>query len=485
MQHNLSDNDRVLLSAYVDGELSAIERQRVEQMLAGSPEAQSYVGDLRALNGLSSAAFPTISLGSAAIGSGSMGKLSGSAIKVAAQKAVLTKGFFGGMWGLAGVATASVVVVAGVALSLKPLPPSSSITETPKAQTSFSSSRSVVATPAMDIDSNSVIVPRITPVELVKFAVKGTLPIDSKRDCYIRLAAGEDLQGGVHEDLNDLDRDLQNFDWHQCKGLDSMQEVVRTAFLNYSGDRIAIRKDIGDLRLKVLKNLELQVAPQFPERTRQQLRIARRKIEAAHLIKVDDQSDDVDQDVDEGEVPYILIQNEQLEGQQFKREIRIPANAFITNGDGHVVVVGGRTLNELRESIESPGLLPSPPSVPQRFFYPEKRQASGASAGTNQPRKNKEPESTPSIQQTPPLHRDEDKQENPPESDAIRQRETPRVIDLDSLMGRARESIDRARNILEDIDVQIELKKGHDGESRSGSGEAEGSIAPDTQGKQE
>src|SRR6478672_1557469 len=110
MQYTLSDNDRVLLSAYFDGELSSTEQLKVEEFLAGSAEAQNYLNDLRALNGLSIAAFPVISIGSTSLGTGAAGKLSGSAIKIAAQKTVVAKGFLGGMWGLAGVATTAVAV---------------------------------------------------------------------------------------------------------------------------------------------------------------------------------------------------------------------------------------------------------------------------------------------------------------------------------------------------------------------------------------
>jgi hypothetical protein len=462
----------MLLSAYVDGELSSIEQRRVEEMLAGSAEAQSYVGDLRALNGLSSAAFPAVSIGSAAIGTGVTAKLSGSAIKIAAQKAALSKGFLGGIWGLTGVATAAVAVVAGVTLSLKSVAPSAGKINPTMVREHTGSSPVMAATPAVGLDTSSVIVPRMTPVELVKFAVKGTLPIDSKRDRYIRLVSGDESSGMQREELNALEHDLRNFDWNQIKGLDSIQEVVRTALLNYSGDRLAIRKDIGDLRLRVLKSLELQVASQLPEKTRQQWRIVRRKIEDAHPAEADDDMED--RDLDEGAgTQFYLIDKEWSQGRELRQEIPIPMNAFVPSGNGRVVIVGVKKLNELREKIESPVLIPSPPPVPQRIFIRGRveRSRTAPGAGANGPGAPSEVKPGPTVPPVDPVGTsDDENQQESQKMDTPPTRDIPRVVDLDSLLGAARQSLERARTILEHVDVRIRVEKDRSTETQSRSG---------------
>ncbi|MBC8144496.1 MAG: hypothetical protein H7X80_02855, partial [bacterium] len=71
MTTTLTDIERTLLSAYRDGELSSTERVQAETLLATSPVAREYLGDLQSLNDFSHAAFPAAATGGMGAGFGS------------------------------------------------------------------------------------------------------------------------------------------------------------------------------------------------------------------------------------------------------------------------------------------------------------------------------------------------------------------------------------------------------------------------------
>ncbi|MBS1913114.1 MAG: hypothetical protein JST22_14090 [Bacteroidetes bacterium] len=278
MNYTLNDNERTLLSAFMDGELSSADIQTVDALLARSAEARQYLDELRTVGALSGSALAV----PVAAGSGSLGataKLTGSAIQAAAKRATLLKGAATGSWGLAGTVGALAVAAVGVAVMLKNPPEPESRHAAQIAGTSRPAQTPMV--PVSLLDTSNLIVPPMNKSDLVRFAIDGTLPIDAGRKRFLTLApkGNDSLAVTVHARPSSVGEHeyaaLQALPQHM---LDSLQSVVRTAVLN-SKRGIALRSDISTLRLNLIRTLE-QHAPALSSQVRRDLDRARTELTA-------------------------------------------------------------------------------------------------------------------------------------------------------------------------------------------------------------
>ena len=269
-----------MLSAYLDGELTAAERQQAERLLESSDGARAYLRDLRAINSVEMGAFPTIPAGLAAGGAIAGGKLTASAIKSAAAKGQgigsLTSG-----WGFAGLAAAAALVVAGYNFLGDSVdkPVETRVASAPV----VAPATSQAPLPVLDVDSSSFVIPAMTPSELLDFAVEGTLPIDSERERFITvLPNGENaLAVSMHgADVRRVDY-AEDIPVTGLRRLDSVHQMVRTALVPYSRNSIAVRSDLPLLRLQVLEQLS-ESLPAMSAEVRQEIERARTELQAAH-----------------------------------------------------------------------------------------------------------------------------------------------------------------------------------------------------------
>jgi hypothetical protein len=293
MQQRLPDIERTLLSAYIDGELSASERQDVERLLESSDGARAYLRELRADNIAAGEAFPALPAGIASAGAMGSGKLTAAAIRSAAMKGTIGNGSLSGIWSMSGLATAAALVVAG--FNYLSMPAGSPITEpiAPAPQITRVAPAPVRPLPVLDVDTSSFIIPAMTRSELIDFAVQGTLPIDEKRNCFITVTQNSDdaLAVSVHPaaDVSHarIVDDIVNAGTHR---LDSVHQIVRTALIPYAKNSIAVRSDLPMLRLQVLEELAEsaeRIPPQVRkelERVRIELRDAGREAEHAREV---------------------------------------------------------------------------------------------------------------------------------------------------------------------------------------------------------
>jgi hypothetical protein len=247
MTTRLTDNERSLLSAYRDGEVSGGEKAQAERLLEASQEAREYLHDLRSLNQISNAVFPAVSASAVGVGMGS--KLTSSAIQSAAHGATHTGASIG--WGWIGLAAAAATTVAVLTATLGDDDASSA----PRAAVS---APTVGVTPAgLEVDSSALLVPAITNQELIDFAMTGQLPIDSSRECYLTVAPKQgELAIEVHTAPKSVSAELQRIDLGAVPGIDSIERAIRTSLLQSSGKGIAVRADLPTLRLRVLAELE-------------------------------------------------------------------------------------------------------------------------------------------------------------------------------------------------------------------------------------
>src|SRR5687768_16601770 len=105
----LTDIERTLLSAYRDGELSDTEKAAAEKLLAASSDAREYLSDLRSLNEISRAMFPSSPAGGTDTGFGS--NITGAAIQSAARTG---RGAFGRGRSAIGAGAVAVAIIAFV-----------------------------------------------------------------------------------------------------------------------------------------------------------------------------------------------------------------------------------------------------------------------------------------------------------------------------------------------------------------------------------
>lgn len=283
MTYKLSDNERTLLSAYMDGELLPEELREAEQLLARSGDASAYLKELRAVHALSGG---TLAASCVVDGTSTMlaAKLSGKAIEAAAGRAVLAKTTMAGTWGVAGVVGTVAAVVAGIVLwAGSPDPGSSGDVAGKRPGATVQTMMQPQAQQSIAMDTSSLLVPPMTPSDLLTFAVDGTLPIDTKGGRYITMGPsnGHALSVEMHDKTpRNLAEQLPSLDGSALAILDSIQRVVRTSLLQCSNERIALRTDMPSLRLGVIRSLE-KAAPHLPSQLREQLDRSRTVLMAA------------------------------------------------------------------------------------------------------------------------------------------------------------------------------------------------------------
>lgn len=274
MTYKLSDNERTLLSAYMDGELPPKEMREAEQLLARSEDASAYLKELRAVHALSGGTLAAACAVDGAAGTMLAEKLTGKAIEAAAGRAVVAKTAAAGTWGVAGVVGTVAAVVAGVALFVgSPDPGSPDDTGAKRPEAIVQTMVPPAVQQSLDIDTSNLLVPPMTPSDLLTFAVDGTLPIDTKGGRYITMEpSGEHaLSVEMHAKTpKSMAAELPSLDGTALAMLDSIQRVVRTSLLQYSNERIALRADMPSLRLGVIRSLE-KAAPHLPTQLREKL----------------------------------------------------------------------------------------------------------------------------------------------------------------------------------------------------------------------
>ncbi len=290
IQHSLTDNQRTLLSAYHDGELSGTEQTLVEDLLASSQDARAYLDDLQAVNRLSLDAFPAVTSTGEFSGATVSTKLSAEAIKTAAEKAALAKGTVTGSWAVTGLVSVTAAVVTGAVLLFSggPSTDNGSISD-PLPLTSPAPANAVpelagtIVSPPV-LDSSNLMVPPMTPDDLVRFAVNGILPIGAERTHYITVDETDNESNPQQlETAESLPTPLFGFDFAGQFTFDSLQSILRTSLLQYSEEDIAVRSDLPELRMQLID--QLQELKQLPAQTKQQLHEIRRRIELQQLPK--------------------------------------------------------------------------------------------------------------------------------------------------------------------------------------------------------
>lgn len=369
MSHRLSDSDRTLLSAFMDGELNAGEIRDAEQLLGSSEEARTYLGQLRAVRSFSVQAFPAVPIGAATGTAAAAGKLTASAISAAAKKSAIAKGFIFGPWSTFGVVAAAASIAVGVTVAMnggggakqhsEVIHPAASVVQA-----------AALASP-VSVDTNALIVPPMTPAEVVRFAVNGTLPIDSKRKQYLTLAAhGQDsMVVALHDGPPaDFAMDLDNVAPSQWRELDSVHRALRTALLQYKGGNIAISCDIPSLQLKTLEHLS-RIGSQFPPKLQEELSDAKHRIEAARA-KLDALRIAKMPNMRSNRIPYVVISLNDLDQDGTTESIRIPdQTSAALPKSARFMIVDGVSLGEL-QALAPPtlfGAVPIPPTPPETF----------------------------------------------------------------------------------------------------------------------
>jgi hypothetical protein len=474
MQQRLTDIERTLLSAYHDGELSGVDTQRAEELLARSQPAQAYLRDLRNLNSLSAAAFPPVSATTAA-GTSAAAKLSSSAIRAAAEKGAVTKGLLAGGWGMAGMATAAVAVVAVAVMTL--MPSSGPTPQTHDRNTPVAPQEQIAVPAVMALDTTSLIVPAMTSDELVSFAMNGTLPLDAERQRFICVADTASAPPAMHAELPAMLRqELGTLDPAAIRGLDSIKEVVRTSLLNYSNDRIAIRNDMGVLRLSVLQHIESSLSPRLPAETRQRLMVAREAIEAS-AREIDRQAQEIEQrarTMEEG-VRYVLLPERTITASASAGTmVRLsPQEYSLPRGRGQMVLIGNTSLDDLRDKMQS-----TPPAMAATVAPRSMYTTATVSAGAGGPRGRNTiravnvqlpPRELPALIEgdpntfidpldtmrppTPPRNSRQMLMNNGGTTFSIDEK------DMDRLLNGVQKSIDRADSIIKDVQKRVKEKQ--------------------------
>lgn len=253
MNHRLSDTERTLLSGYLDGEASNAEQQVAEGLLARSKDAQAYLNDLRSLRNVAHEAFPPI-ISTAITGATFSAKLTGNSIANAVGKTAVGKGLFAGSWGIAGIATAAASIGVVMALNFGG----------GRIDNSGSNLRPVIATqtasinPLVAADTGNLVVPSMTPDELVGFAVKGTLPIDQNRNRYLTVQTeGKDsFRLELHRSKpKELATQLQQVNLAETPQLDTVEQAIRRSIKALPNGNIGLCNDIWSNRLRLVNLL--------------------------------------------------------------------------------------------------------------------------------------------------------------------------------------------------------------------------------------
>lgn len=252
MNHRLTENERGLLSAYLDGELNDVDRVGAERLLAESDDARRYLEELKAVENISASAL-TVPLSADTMIVAT--RLTGSAIKTAAGS-VGMKGGILGSWGTLGIG--GLVTAAAVTVGVMIWPGRQLTTDnTPSSRPPYVSG--LQATPVVNLDSSSVIVPPMTAGELVTFAVDGTLPIDAARERFITVASrsADSLAVALHTGApkEDLVRELARLKPSAIPSYDSLMRISRLVVLRSNDGAIAVSPNVPQLRLRILQSL--------------------------------------------------------------------------------------------------------------------------------------------------------------------------------------------------------------------------------------
>jgi|GEM_PF-5416864 len=372
MTYKLSQIERTLLSAYLDGEVSPAERLRVEQLLKNSEQARQYLRDLHAVDHLATVA-TTVSGGAAISSAAVSAKLTGSAIQAVARRTAISKVAGLSSWGVAGLAGVAATVVVGVALSVRPSVPVKTAngdgTSRNKVETA-----AVPTTPAIDLDSTTLLIPPMTTADLYAFAVHGTLPLDAKRKRFITLdTKGDDsLQVKVHAKMpEEMESALADIEPAIVQVLDSIQQVVRTSLLRSADGEIVLRSDIPQVRLQAIRSLEL-MAPQLPQKACRQLERTRTELAAVEQVERRSTAPSYAQASGAARpVSYkVIYQNAGWNAQE------LPTSQFVVRFDGNEdsFVIDSRSLGSLQATMRTA------PSAPVAAAIEELQVSAGAMA---------------------------------------------------------------------------------------------------------
>ena len=353
----------------MDGELVPAESMEVERLLARSEDARVYLQELHAVRELSGEAFVAPHLAGAS-GSSLAEKLSGRSVQSAAKQAVVGKSVVAGSWGVAGVIGVAAAVV-GIILFFGDGEPRPAPVAADRSSHSTGGVIQPHAQPTMNLDTSNLLVPPMTPSDLLTFAVDGTLPIDARHGCYITLGSTgmDSLSVEVHAKAPaSMAEQLPSLDGTAMVVLDSIQRVVRTSLLQYSNERIALRTDMPRLRLDVIRSFE-KVAPHLPAQVREKLDQSRSEILAAQRAAGEREDSHVGAGVGGGRkparVPYTVVAFDGA-GDASIHIPQVEDRIVINSGQAPVMIDEGDLLF-LQQCI------PLPPSVPS-FFKQERRE---------------------------------------------------------------------------------------------------------------
>ncbi len=270
----LSEHQRTLLSALRDGELKGEELQQAERLVADSEAARAFLGELELLHGVALEAW------AAPIAAGSIpASLSAEVIRAAAvARGTAAHGLLGSAWGVGGVIAAAAAVVIGVTMSLNTGPDSPRVDSRLASVPSAPAIQPDPVVRTVSLDADDLIVPQMTSEELVGFAVDGVVPIDAKRDRYASVASA----GGDSIALRMRTRpasviDASALGIDALAGLDSLHGAVRTTLVRCGADGLAVRSDLPELRLRLLRRIE-QAATQIPDDFRRRIERAREEL---------------------------------------------------------------------------------------------------------------------------------------------------------------------------------------------------------------
>ncbi len=314
MRYTLTEQDIALLSAYHDGEVTAVERAEVQRLLERTPDAQKWLRDAKSVQTLSVGAITA-----ATMGISSSSKLSGHSIVTAAAKKG-PGGFFSAVQSPLGMAGVAAVLVAGAILAFNPFQSSSSISEQ-DAGASVTEERlqdqaapTVSAIPASylaTLDTSALMVPPITVHDLVHFALQGVIPINDERTQFVGM--GSDLESDVEPSLaRSIESHLGSLDKSGIKSLDSLAELLRSSVVKVQEHSCAASSDIPDIRLSVIQKLE--ETSSLPKTARRSLAVAKnnaqqedRKLTSALENEMEKMKDAL---IKGGNKPYVLIETE-------------------------------------------------------------------------------------------------------------------------------------------------------------------------------
>lgn len=473
MSYNLSNTERTLLSAYLDGEISATERVQAEQLLTRSEGARAYLNEIRAVDALSGSVLTGTSILEAAGNAAPFSaKLSGKAIEAAAEKAIYSKAVALGSWGLAGVAGVAAVVV-GVALSVttpsRPVAGKLPSRSVPQSRTA-TAPEMIATAPVIDLDTSNLLVSPMTPSDLFAFAVDGTLPIKSNKGSYITLApqGKASMALEVHADApEDISERLPSLDAPALAMFDSIQRVVRTSLLQYSNERIALRADLQSLRLGVIRSFE-RAAPHMPMEIRERLDRSRMQIAAVQRSfgggEIEAGGTGGSGEPEEGQVPYLLVAFGSAgdRPQQFAP----PDERIIFSVSEPAVLIDQRSLMALQRMV------PAPPAIPFFTDADDEREMLNASPVGMRPRSRVKRYTLPAMQQEelqereiipPEVRAPFQNNPNARDNNVGLQEQDSNILRMREALERADEAVRRADSIMQRMRKELESKVRSDG----------------------